>query len=140
MNKNNEHKYDDIISLPHHVSKVHPRMSIQNRAAQFVPFAALTGYEEGLRESIRLTDKKIELDDETKDELNRKLQQIKLNIKNFPNITFTYFIKDSVKDGGAYITTYGVVKKIDEDNKLIILDTKEEIPIQDILKIEAKFL
>ena len=82
MNKDNENKYYDIINLPHHVSKVHPRMSIQNRAAQFAPFAALTGYESELRETVRLTDKKIELEEEVKEELNRKLQKIKTNIKD----------------------------------------------------------
>ncbi len=135
MSYEEKHKYDDIINLPHHVSKVHPRMSIQNRAAQFAPFAALTGYESELRETVRLTDKKIELEEEVKEELNRKLQKIKTNIKDKINVNFTYFIKDKTKDGGAYIKTYGVVNKIDEDNRIIILDTKEEIPIDDILEI-----
>lgn len=131
----NTHKYDDIINMPHHTSKVHPRMSIQNRAAQFAPFAALTGFDDELRESVRLTDKKIELEEEAKEEINRKLQKIKSELKNFSNVTFTYFIKDSKKEGGAYITTYGVVKKIDENRNIIILDNKEEIPINDILEI-----
>ena len=135
MSYEEKHKYDDIINLPHHVSKVHPRMSIQNRAAQFAPFAALTGYESELRETVRLTDKKIELEEEVKKELNRKLQKIKTNIKDKINVNFTYFIKDKIKDGGAYIKTYGVVNKIDEDNRIIILDTKEEIPIDDIIEI-----
>lgn len=135
MYNNSEHKYDDIINMPHHESKMHPRMSAQNRAAQFAPFAALTGYDDELRETIRLTDKKIELEEEAKEEINRRLQEIKSKIHNYPNITFTYFIKDFKKDGGAYITTYGIVKKIDENRNVIILDNKEEIPINDILEI-----
>ena len=138
MSYEKEHKYDDIINLPHHVSKVHPRMAIQNRAAQFASFSALTGYDSELRESVRITDKKIELEEEVKEGLNRKLQKIKANIQDRLNVNFTYFIKDKTKDGGAYIKTYGVVNKIDEDNKIIILDTKEEIPIDDIL--EVKFI
>ena len=128
-------KYDDIINLPHHISNKHPQMTLEARAAQFAPFAALTGYESELRETVRLTDKKIELEEEVKEELNRKLQKIKTNIKDKINVNFTYFIKDKTKDGGAYIKTYGVVNKIDEDNRIIILDTKEEIPIDDILEI-----
>ena len=130
-----EDNYKDIINLPHYEPKYHPRMSKHNRAAQFAPFAALTGYENELRETVRLTDNKIELEEEVKEELNRKLQKIKTNIKDKINVNFTYFIKDKTKDGGAYIKTYGVVSKIDEDNKIIILDTKEEIPIYDILEI-----
>lgn len=136
MYNNIEHKYDDIINLPHHTSKVHPRMSVANRAAQFAPFAALTGYDDELRETIRLTDKKIELEEETKEEINRKLQELKAELQKLPNVTFTYFIKDTHKEGGAYITTYGVVKKIDEYRNVIILDNKEEIPIVDILELK----
>lgn len=136
MYNNIEHKYDDIINLPHHTSKVHPRMSVSNRAAQFAPFAALTGYDDELRETIRLTDKKIELEEEAKEEINRKLQKVKSELQNLPNVTFTYFIKDAQKDGGAYITTYGVVKKIDENRNVIILDNREEIPINDIFEIK----
>lgn len=132
---NTEHKYDDIINMPHHTSKVHPRMSVQNRAAQFAPFAALTGYDDELRETIRLTDKKIELEEAAKEEINRKLQKIKVELHNSPDVTITYFIKDAQKDGGAYVTTYGVVKKIDQERNIIILDNKEEIPINDILEI-----
>lgn len=135
MSYENKHNYDDIIKLPHHVSKVHPRMSIQNRAAQFAPFSALTGYADEIREFVRLTDKKIELEEEAKEELNRKLQKIKIHIKDRINVNFTYFIKDKLKNGGAYVETYGVINKIDENNKIIVLNTKEEIPIDDILEI-----
>ena len=132
MSNYDEHKYDDIINLPHHVSKLHPRMSIQNRAAQFAPFSALTGYDSEIREIVRLTDKKIELEDEMKEEINRKLQEIKKDVSKGINVNFTYFIKDKLKEGGAYITTYGIVKKIDEANRIVVLDTQEEIPIDDI--------
>ena len=74
--------------------------------------------------------------EEAKEEINRKLQKVKSELPSFPNVTFTYFIKDAQKDGGAYITTYSVVKKIDENRNVIILDNREEIPINDIFEIK----
>ena len=131
MNKN----YDDIINLPHFESKKHKRMSIEARSAQFAPFSALTGYEDIVKETARLTDKKIEIDDEQKQILNNKLQFILKNIDLNPEITFTYFVNDNQKSGGKYIEKNGIIKKIDNINGLIILKDKSIIKIDDIMNI-----
>ena len=97
-------KYDDIINLPHPEPKKHPRMSMENRAAQFSPFAALTGHNEAIKETERLTDSKVELDQDAIEEINRKLMWIKDNIQSSPQATVTYFVPDSKKVGGKYFT------------------------------------
>ena len=128
-------KYKDIINLPHHVSKNHPRMSLNNRSAQFAPFSALTGYSEKIKETARITDKKIELDEGLKTVINNRLQIIKENIKSVPQVTITYFIKDQRKSGGSYKTVITNIKKIDEVNKIFILTNNEKIQIDDIINI-----
>ena len=128
-------KYKDIINLPHHVSKNHPRMSLNNRSAQFAPFSALTGYSEKIKETARITDKKIELDEGLKTVINKRLQIIKENIKSVPQVTITYFIKDQRKSGGSYKTIITNIKKIDEVNKIFILTNNEKIQIDDIINI-----
>ena len=133
MNKN----YDDIINLPHYVSKKRPQMSIEARSAQFAPFAALTGYDEKVKETARLTDKKIELEDGQKEILNNKLLYLLENIDAKPEITFTYFIKDNKKTGGKYIDKTGVVRKIDMIEQYIQFIDKTKIYIDDILSIES---
>ena len=127
-----KNKYEDIINLEHHISKKHPQMSISDRAAQFASFAALTGYEEEVEEAARITSRKIELVEEEKAILNRKIEEIQKRINNKPKITITYFIPDPRKDGGEYITVFGIVKKIDEDKKVILLENNETIPISEI--------
>ena len=134
MNKN----YDDIINLPHYVSKKRPQMSIEARSAQFAPFSALTGYDEKVKETARLTDRKIELEDGQKEILNNKLLYILENIDSKPEITFTYFIKDSKKSGGKYIDKIGIVRKIDLVEQYIQFIDKSKIYIDDILEIESK--
>lgn len=134
MLKNSE-KYDDIINLPHHVSKKHPRMSLEARSAQFAPFAALTGYDEVIRETARLTNKRIEINEELKAILDEKLLLIKEQIYTKPNINVTYFVPDSKKDGGKYVSVTGKVLKIDEYKQKIILENKIEIPISEIIEI-----
>lgn len=128
-------KYKDIINLPHHVSKNHPRMSLNNRSAQFAPFSALTGYSEKIKETARITDKKIELDEGLKTVINNRLQIIKENIKSMPQVTITYFIKDQRKSGGSYKTIITNIKKIDEINKTITLIEGPKINIDDIINI-----
>lgn len=128
-------KYDDIINLPHHVSKIYPQMSLEARAAQFAPFAALTGYEGQIKETARLTNARIDLDEELKSILDSKLQEIQEKIKAKPTVEFTYFIPDSKKDGGKYVTVAGIIKKIDEYKQVIVLENKLEIPIQEIIDI-----
>ena len=130
-------KYKDIINLPHHVSKNHPRMSLNNRSAQFAPFSALTGYAEKIKETARITAEKIELDEGLKFILNSKLHIIKENIKLKPQITITYFIKDKRKSGGSYKTIITIIKKIDEINKILNLANNEKIPIDNIIDLKS---
>ena len=134
MNKN----YDDIINLPHYVSKKRPQMSIEARSAQFAPFAALTGYDEKVKETARLTDRKIELEDGQKEILNNKLLYILENIGSKPEITFTYFVKDTKKSGGKYIEKTGIVRKIDMVEQYIQFIDKSKILFNDLLEIESE--
>jgi len=131
----NSDKYEDIINLPHHVSKKHPRMSLEARSAQFAPFAALTGYDEVIKETARLINQRIEINEELKAVLDEKLLLLKEQIHTKPNITVTYFVPDYKKDGGEYVTVTGKVFKIDEYKQKIILENKIEIPISEIVKI-----
>ena len=128
-------KYDDIIDLPHHISKKHPQVSLEARAAQFAPFAALTGYDDAVKETARLTNERIDLDEEAKMMLDAKLQVIREQLSEKPLVTITYFVPDARKDGGKYITTADNVKKIDDYKHLIILDNSVEIPIDEIIDI-----
>lgn len=129
-------KYEDIINFPHHVSNKHPKMTLEARAAQFAPFAALTGYDDEIKETARLTNERIELDDEAKNILNNKIRIILEQISTRQVVTFTYFIPDLQKEGGKYVTVTGVVKKINEYKKMIILEDKTEIPIKEIINIQ----
>ena len=131
--------YSDIINLPYHTSLNHPRMSIEKRSAQFAPFAALTGYEELVKETARLTDKRIEIDEGLKQVLNDKLKNINENIKNKSMVTFTYFVPDSKKSGGKYVDYAGTVKKIDSYNGEIIMTDKTKISINEIIDIKYDF-
>ncbi|MBO5143520.1 MAG: hypothetical protein J6C46_11135 [Clostridia bacterium] len=137
MQKNN---YEDIINLPHHTSKKHQRMSLEARSAQFAPFAALTGFDEVLIETARHTNERIEIDESIKVILDLKLQKIKEQIKNMPLITFMYFIPDSKKSGGKYVTITGNVKKIDEYRNILVLEDKTEIPINEIIDINGEII
>ena len=130
-------KYDDIINLPHQVSKKHKQMSMEERAAQFAPFAALVGYEDAVQETARLTDKRIELDEEAKNILDMKLQMLneQMKVQIYPQVTIMYFVPDSKKDGGKYIKILGTIKKIDEFRQILVLDDKTEIPIKDVISI-----
>lgn len=134
LNNKDIHQYDDIINLPHHQSETRPHMSNYDRAAQFSSFAALTGHEEAIEETARLTDRKIELDEYTKEALSFKLQII--NDNPGAEIAVTYFQPDDKKSGGAYLTLVGCVKKIDEIEQTVILTDKTAIPINRISEIE----
>ena len=130
-------KYNDIINLPHHISKTHPSMSVYARSAQFAPFAALKGYDDEIKETGRFTNKRIDIDEELKNELNIKLKIITKNIFDRPKLTFIYFIPDKRKDGGKYVKVKGSVKKIDEYKKIIVLEDNTKINIYDIVNIEG---
>lgn len=131
-------KYDDIINLLGYVSKKRPPMPTKNRAAQFAPFAALTGYDAAIKETARVTEKRIDLDEYMKEELNLKLQILIEKIKENPKIKITYFEADENKDGGAYIIVTGTVKKIDEYKKIIFMTDDTIILIDEIIKIEGE--
>lgn len=130
-------KYADIINLPHHVSKTRPQMPIADRAAQFSPFAALTGYDSAIEETGRLTDSFIELDESRKAVLNEKLQSMLKNIKEQPEVAITYFQPDEKKNGGSYINISGMIKKIDNFEKCVILADTTKIPMKYIFEIET---
>lgn len=129
--------YDDIINLDRPVSK-HSHLSIDSRASQFSPFAALTGYENAVKETARLTDKRIEMDDGLKELLNSKLRYLENRIKERNEITVTYFVKDRKKDGGKYISVNGIVKKIDSVNEVIKFEDNTFISMKDIINITGK--
>jgi len=131
-------EYDDIINLPHHVSATHPRMIAINRAAQFSPFAALTGYETAIKETARLTDERVELDEYTKEILNDRMQTLSNQLKEHPEIAITHFRPDTKKDGGAYITAYGMAKKIDIYERVVIMNDGTVIHIDEIISIEGQ--
>lgn len=130
--------YDDIINLPHHVSTTRPQMSRENRAAQFSPFAALTGYDTAIRETARLTDARIELDENAIAVLDMKLRMLADEMKQRREVEVTYFQPDEKKEGGAYVTATGVLKKIDDYARVLVFMDGRRIAIEDILEIECE--
>lgn len=132
--------YDDMINLPHHVSAARAQMLIANRAAQFAPFAALSGYDTAIRETARLTEKRVELDEDMKADLDRKLRLLTDRIAEHPEVVVTYFRPDDLKEGGTYVTVAGEVKKIDNDGRAIVLMSGERIAAADVLVIECELL
>lgn len=129
--------YDDIINLPHHTSPRHPRMSMSNRAAQFSPFSALTGYADEIKESARLTDRKPELTESERAELDYKLQIACGMPGERPTVMITYFVPDQKKTGGSYLSISGKIKKLMEYDKQIILEDNTRIDIDNILNIDG---
>lgn len=139
MENESTHKYDDIINLPHPVSKSHLPMPLSDRAAQFSPFAALTGYEAAMEETARLTDEKQLLSEDAIEKLNEKLRTLAEHKDAGKNVTITYFKPDERKNGGAYIAYSGVVKRIDEYTHVVIMEDKMVIPIEQIREIEGEW-
>ena len=140
MLKNEESwkKYSDIIDMPHHVSTKHPRMSLEDRAAQFSPFAALTGHEDAIKETARITDEFVELDADKKQEIDEKLQMIRMALADNKEIKaqIIYFKPDGKKSGGSYENITGNIRKIDKYNGLIIFDDKTSIKIERVMDID----
>ena len=130
--------YEDIIHLPHHVSETPPRMSRLNRAAKFSPFAALTGYGAAIQEAGRLTDRKIQLDEDSQAVLDRKLAILREQLSKRPEVTVTYFQPDGKKDGGAYASFSGQVKKIQDYEQLLVFTDGTQIPFSDILDLDGE--
>jgi hypothetical protein len=126
-------KYDDIIDLPHHQSEKHPLMSMEERAAQFSPFAALTGYGAVIAETGRLTEDRIELTDEQKDEIDRKLNEL---LESGDPAVITFFEPDEKKDGGRYVSVRGKLKRYDIPEETVVLETGKRIPVRDLFRIE----
>lgn len=132
--------YNDIINLPHHESTSHPRMSAIDRAAQFSPFAALTGHKAAIRETARLTDARTELDEMKKEELDSRLKILREHLSMEPEIAITYFVPDARKEGGSYLRTIGTVKKLDDMEHKVIMANGTSIPMDDIYEIEGSIL
>lgn len=130
-------KYDRIIDKPHHVSKVHPQMTLLDRAAQFAPFAALTGYDDMVKEAARVVDARRNISEEQLEELNYKLQYILEHLSGEPYVLITFFVPDSKKDGGKYIDKEGYVKRYDEYKKELIFTDGTIIPLADVWSIES---
>ena len=131
------HKYDDIIKLPHHVSPRRAGMTMHDRAAQFSPFSALTGYENVIAESERLTDTKTELADSAVEQIDEKLCILAENIKIHPTVTVTYFEPDRHKTGGQYVTVTGQVKRVDSYEQELLLTDGRAIPMEAIRCIQC---
>lgn len=131
-----DHKYDDIIHLPHPVSSRRGRMSMIDRAAQFSPFAALTGYEDAIEETGRLTDRPVELDEDGKAMLNEKLRLVTQALPCSPRVTVTYFLPDTRKAGGAYVSVTGKIKKVDEYGQTLLMEDGTVIAFHRIYGIE----
>ena len=128
-------KYKDIIALPHPTSKHHTQMPMTDRAAQFSPFAALTGHSEVIKETARLTDKRIILDESKIAELDHKLQMLAERISENPEISVTFFREDSLKEGGAYVSKVGRIKGIDRHKQILIMMDGVEIEFGDVVEI-----
>lgn len=130
--------FDDIINLPHHSSTKHPHMTTIDRAAQFSPFAALTGYDSAIKETARLTGERVKLDEYIKNALSDRLQMIADRMKEHPEIVITYFQPDAKKNGGAYVTAISPVKNIDKYEHVVAMTDGTVIPIDEILSIEGQ--
>ena len=131
-------QYDDIIRLPHPDSPKHPRMSLYDRAAQFSPFAALTGHSAAIAETGRLTDRRVELDEYEMARVDSELQRLQELLPGRPTASITYFVPDERKNGGSYQTITGEVKWIDAVSGMIQMTDRREIPIEDVFSIKIK--
>lgn len=137
MNEKNVHQYDDIMHLPHHTSSKHKRMSNQDRAAQFSPFAALNGYDAAIKETSRWTDERMELDEEMIGELNEKLQILREHLGEKIEVEVTYFVPDEKKAGGAYVSCSGGVYRVDQQRCRIVMEDRRKIPFGQICRLEG---
>lgn len=137
MRMNN--RYDEIINLPHHVSKTRPQMPMSDRAAQFAPFAALTGYDSVIKETGRLTGERVELDEEALTDLNMRYQLLVDALDEEPEVEITYFKPDERKSGGEYVIVTGTVKKVDDFERLITMQNGTKIPMDDVLAVDGEF-
>lgn len=133
-------RYDDIIHLPHHVSKTRKPMPMINRAAQFAPFAALTGHDEAIAETARQTAPKRILSSDEQDRLSKSLTYVIDHISEHPNLTLTYFIPDTQKEGGRYVSTTGILRAYDDFEKRIVLEDGTVVLVETIVSISGDML
>lgn len=131
-------KYDDIMDLPHHVSKKHPQMPLSDRAAQFSPFAALRGHRAMIEETERLTEDRTELGEDKREEIALRLQILRERAGEKPEVMITFFIPDGRKAGGSYQTVLGTVKKVDEYKRQAVMEDGTVIPVKNISGIEGR--
>ena len=131
-------QYEDIINLPHHVSPTRPQMPMSDRAAQFAHFADLNGYDAAIKETGRLTDEKIELDEEALTALDMKYQFLMDALDDAPEVTITYFQPDERKAGGKYVSAVGVVRKVDDFERRITMQDGAKIQMDDVLSIDGE--
>ena len=129
-------RYEDIIGLPHHQSKKHPHMPLHDRAAQFMPFAALTGYEDEITEAGRLTDSKAELDESVQQIISDTLARVRRKIREQPEVQGFCFIPDERKEGGAVSSFSGRAAKVDPDRQILVLQDGTELPFSDLIALE----
>ena len=134
----NDNRYEDIIHLPHHQSECRPKMSVRDRAAQFAPFASLTGHSAAIAETGRLTDRRVELDEYEMARVDAELQRLQELLPGRPTASITYFVPDERKNGGSYQTVTGEVKRIDAVTGVIQMTDRREIPIEDVFSIKIK--
>ena len=137
MNKQSKWPYEDIVNLPHHVSPTRPQMSRADRAAQFSSFAALTGHDAAVRETARRTASRIDTAEDQRYELDLKQQLLAQVLPSQPEVTVTYFVPDTRKVGGAYVSVSGRLKRIDSRRRVLLLDNGTEIPMEDVLELES---
>lgn len=133
-------KYKDMLDMEYKKSNRRPHMSLHDRAAQFSPFAALTGHEEAIEETARITEVEIELDEDAKAKLNERIVILKNNLDIAADVVITYFVKDEIKAGGEYTTVKGVVRKVDDYRNVIVMEVDEnriDISFNTIIKIEG---
>lgn len=140
MDRSKEFPYGDILHRKHHVSPTRAKMSMIERAAQFAPFAALTGYDAAIRETARLTGQRIDLDESERTALDQKLQQLLPHLPEAPAVTVTHFVADLRKEGGSYVTTRASLRKIDLYRQCLILSPDQIIAMKDILDIQSDVL
>ena len=128
--------YDDLLNMPHPTSRQHPRMSRSDRAAQVAPFAALSGHGTAIAETARLTERRIELDEDVKAALDFKQQMLMDRIDEHPDVSVTWFQPDGKMDGGRYVTTTGRLKRIDEVERVLVMEDKTTVPLDDVISID----
>lgn len=133
----NSSRYEDMLELPHHISRERPQMAMEERAAQFSPFAALTGYGDAIRETGRLTERQLELEPDVKDRLNEKLRLLMELPSPRPEVSIVYFLPDEKKEGGSYVSVRGRVKKVDENSRQIVMENGGRIPLEAVMELDG---